>query len=235
MASMTIVAIHQPTYLPWMGLFHKLHLSDVFIVLDDVQLPKKAGSWVNRTKMLVDGESRWLTIPITRPSGLQTISDVVQFDNAWKKQHRNCIHQWYRESPHYAAVSDDLDELYDFPAKNICEINLRAIKLILGIIGSGDYDKIVMASSLSITSSSTQRLVDLVRKVNGTKYLCGGGSDGYLEPAVFKKAELELEYQLFIEHERPQLRTNSFTRGVSILDSILMVGPEETYKLLINA
>jgi hypothetical protein len=232
---MTIVAIHQPTYLPWLGLFHKLHLSDVFIVLDDVQLPKKAGSWVNRTNLLDGGESRWLTIPIIRPSGLQIIRDVVQVDDAWKKQHRDCIHQWYRGSPHYAALSDDLDELYDSPAKNICEINLRAIKLILGLIGSGDYNKIVLASSLSITSSSTQRLVDLVHKVNGTKYLCGSGSDGYLEPAVFKEAEIDLKYQMFIEHERPQLRTNVFTRGMSIIDSILMLGPQETYKLLINA
>jgi hypothetical protein len=229
---MTTVAIHQPTYLPWMGLFHKLHLSDVFIVLDDVQLPKKAGSWVNRTKVLASGESRWLTIPIIRPSGLQIINEVVQVDNTWKKQHRESIHQWYRGSPHYVAVSDDLDELYNSPAKNICEINLRAIYMILGLIGSDDYKKIVLSSSLSVTSSSTMRLVDLVRKVNGTKYLCGGGSDGYLEPNVFTNAGLDLEYQLFIEHERPQLRTNSFTGGISIIDSILMVGPKATFKLL---
>ena len=232
---MTTVAIHQPTYLPWMGLFHKLHLSDVFIVLDDVQLPKKAGSWVNRTKMLVMGESRWLTIPIVRPSGLQRISDVVQVDDTWKKQHRECIHQWYHDSPHYARASDVLDDLYDTPAKNIFEVNLRAIKIILDLMGSGDQKKIVMASSLSVSSSSTQRLADLVREVNGTKYLCGSGSDGYFESAVFAKAGLELEYQLFVERERPQLKTDLFIKGMSIIDSILMVGPDATFKLLKQA
>ena len=218
-----------------MGLFHKLHLSDVFIVLDDVQLPKKAGSWVNRTKMLVMGESRWLTIPIVRPSGLQIISDVVQVDDTWKKQHRECIHQWYHDSSHYARASDVLDDLYDTPAENIFEINLRAINIILDLMGSGDQKKIVMASSLSVSSSSTQRLADLVREVNGTKYLCGNGSDGYFEPAVFAKAGLELEYQLFVERERPQLKTDLFIKGMSIIDSILMVGPDATFKLLKQA
>jgi len=32
-----IVSIHQPNYLPWMGLMHKILESDIFIVLDDVQ------------------------------------------------------------------------------------------------------------------------------------------------------------------------------------------------------
>ena len=31
------VTIHQPNYFPYPGLFHKLSLSDVFVILDDVQ------------------------------------------------------------------------------------------------------------------------------------------------------------------------------------------------------
>ena len=32
------VGIHQPDYIPWLGLFYKMYLSDVFIHLDDAQL-----------------------------------------------------------------------------------------------------------------------------------------------------------------------------------------------------
>ena len=31
------VSGHQPAYLPWLGLFHKLYLSDVFVYMDTVQ------------------------------------------------------------------------------------------------------------------------------------------------------------------------------------------------------
>ena len=35
-----IVSIHQPNYIPWIGYFHKIASSDVFVVFDDVQLPR---------------------------------------------------------------------------------------------------------------------------------------------------------------------------------------------------
>ena len=36
------VAIHQPDYIPWLGLFYKMYLSDVFIHLDDAQYSNEA-------------------------------------------------------------------------------------------------------------------------------------------------------------------------------------------------
>ena len=35
-----ITSIHQPNYIPWLGFFHKLLLSDTYVVFDDVQFPR---------------------------------------------------------------------------------------------------------------------------------------------------------------------------------------------------
>ena len=44
-----ILTAHQPVYLPWLGLFHKIALADKFIFFDQVQyLPK---DWMNRNKI----------------------------------------------------------------------------------------------------------------------------------------------------------------------------------------
>jgi hypothetical protein len=231
---MTTVSIHQPTYLPWAGFFQKLHESEIFIVLDNVQLPKNSGSWVNRTRVLVDGSSRWLTVPLSRPSGFQQINEARQVDDTWKKQHRESIHQWYKKSPYYSTLSKFLDELFNLETSHICEINLEVIQLILNQMESSDFTKIVLSSSLPVHSSSTQRLVDLVSQVGGTKYLCGRGSEGYLDHKIFESAGIELEYQKFVEHQRPQLGVTDFVEGLSIIDSLLMVGPEETSRIIQN-
>jgi hypothetical protein len=61
-----VVAIHQPTFMPWLGWWDKLVRCDVFIVLDAVQFPKKGGSWMNRVKLLVGDRPAWVTVPVER-------------------------------------------------------------------------------------------------------------------------------------------------------------------------
>jgi hypothetical protein len=34
------VAIHQPNYIPWLGFFHKMKNSDIFVLLDNVKHSK---------------------------------------------------------------------------------------------------------------------------------------------------------------------------------------------------
>ena len=46
---MTVVAIHQPCYIPWLPFFEKIKKSDIFVFLDDVQYQKNG--WQNRNKI----------------------------------------------------------------------------------------------------------------------------------------------------------------------------------------
>ena len=41
-----IISAHQLAYNPWLGLIHKVLLSDIFVVMDDVQYEKN--SFINR-------------------------------------------------------------------------------------------------------------------------------------------------------------------------------------------
>ena len=46
---MNILTAHQPVYMPWLGLFHKIAISDTFVWFDDVQYQSK--EWDNRNKI----------------------------------------------------------------------------------------------------------------------------------------------------------------------------------------
>ena len=59
-----IVSGHQPVYLPWLGLFHKLYLCDKFVFMDTVQYLD--GDWNNRNKIRMPNGSLMLTVPIDR-------------------------------------------------------------------------------------------------------------------------------------------------------------------------
>ena len=53
-----VVGIHQPNFFPWFGFFLKIARSDKFVFLDDAQTQKKGGSYLNRTKININGESK---------------------------------------------------------------------------------------------------------------------------------------------------------------------------------
>lgn len=52
------IAIHQPNFLPWFCFFEKLHQSDVFVLLTQVQFEKN--SWLNRCQV----NGKWWTNPV---------------------------------------------------------------------------------------------------------------------------------------------------------------------------
>ena len=57
-----IVGIHQPQYLPWLGYFGKILMSDRFVILDTVQYVKN--EWQNRNRLRTSSGWQWITVPV---------------------------------------------------------------------------------------------------------------------------------------------------------------------------
>ena len=57
-----ILTAHQPTYLPWIGIFHKILLADVFCIFDVVQYQKK--EWDNRNYIYTPNGPLMLSVPV---------------------------------------------------------------------------------------------------------------------------------------------------------------------------
>lgn len=226
-----VVSIHQPNFLPWLGYFQKILTSDVFIFLDDVQIPKKGGSWTNRVKILIGGHSTWLTVPIVRTSGFQQVNQIEVVDSEWKSKCLQSISMAYRRASHYEETMKLIDDIFSIENKNLAEWNSIAVKRILRHLDIADLE-IYFASDIHVRSAATQRICDLVKAVGGTEYLSGGGSDGYLDTELIKKSGIGLRYQDFTFVPYPQLNTSVFHDGLSIVDALMILGAYETRELL---
>ena len=71
-----IVSIHQPDYIPWLGLYYKMAHSDVFVYLDDAQYSNEADHNVNKIKT-PQGEFR-LKVPVEQHLSLIHIWKGIQ-------------------------------------------------------------------------------------------------------------------------------------------------------------
>ena len=60
-----ILSIHQPSYFPWLGLLDKIVKSDVYMIMDEIQLTD--GAYQHRNVFLTaDGKVKYLTIPFNK-------------------------------------------------------------------------------------------------------------------------------------------------------------------------
>jgi WbqC-like protein family len=230
---MTLVAIHQPNFLPWLGYFDKIRQADVFVVLDSVQLPKTGGTWANRVKLLVSGAPAWVTVPIVRGfHGTRTIADT-EIDNRspWRPKLLKTLDLNYRRAPHFNEVFPWLADLVADTADKIADFNIRGIQAITKALHI-DSTKLVMASSINVDGKATALLVSMVRAVGGDAYLAGGGATGYQDDAMFSEAGLELRFQDFQHPVYAQFNSTEFVPGLSIVDALMNCGFEGTSDLL---
>ena len=65
-----MIAISQPTYLPWVGYFALIDSCKKFVFLDDVQFDRR--SWQQRNRILINQKINYLTLPIKK-KGLRII------------------------------------------------------------------------------------------------------------------------------------------------------------------
>jgi WbqC-like protein family len=225
-----LVAIHQPNFFPWLGYFNKLARADVFVLLDDVQFPKKGGTWINRVRLLIDEEPAWVTVPVVRSyDGVRQIREMRIDEQApWRRKLLKTIQASYARAPHKDEVMPLLSELIANPTDELAEYNRASIIALTEALGL--TTEFVLSSTLDASGRATDRLIQLVQEVGGTSYLSGGGAAGYQEDERFSEAGIELVQQRFEPPTYPQL-AGAPVPGLSVIDALLNCGFEGTRRL----
>jgi WbqC-like protein family len=228
----TLVAIHQPVFLPWLGWWDKLVRADRFVLLDDVQFPKKGGTWMNRVRMLVQGEPAWVTVPVDRSyHGVRSIREMrIDERKPWRESVVDTIARSYRSAAHFEEVLPLVQDLVGVRTDRIAELNESAIRRLAEALEL-DTSKFVRQSELGVDGAGTDLLVELCRSVGGTAYLSGDGAAGYLEPEKFPAAGLDLVLQGFEPPAYPQL-ADEHVPGLSVVDTLMNCGRVRTLDLL---
>ncbi|WP_353439154.1 WbqC family protein [Polynucleobacter sp. UK-FUSCHL-C3] len=230
-----IIAIHQPNFFPWLGYFDKIRRADIFIFLDDSQYQKTGGNWSNRVKLLINNEARWLTAPVERSfNGMRNINEMVfSSREEWRSKTLKTLLFAYRGAPFFDETYSIIEPLVKNPQDNVAEYNIYAIKALVSALGYST-NSLICSSDLPTSSFATERLVELIRHVSGTGYLCGGGASNYQEDEIFERVGIKLTYQNFLHPTYSQFGNKEFFAGLSIVDALMNLGFNGVQQLLQN-
>ncbi len=219
---MTIVAVHQPQFLPWLGYFDKIDRADVFVLLDTVQFKKN--EWQNRNRIKTAQGPRWLTVPV-RYKFPQRINQVpVNNTVNWQHKHRQALLSNYRKAPCFDSLGDFFEEILSTPWEFISPLNITVVKRLAGHLGIDT--PIHVASELGdFPEDPDERLIAITRYFDGDTYLAGSGGRQYMRLDAWAKSGVHVLFQDYRHPVYDQL-FGDFEPFLSVIDLIFNHGEE---------
>lgn len=189
---MTTVAIHQPSFFPWMGYFDKIQNCDYFVFLDDVQYTR--GTFMN--KMNLRGKDGW-GIQVICPVHYKypdKIKDVtIAADNRWYKKIEKTLRYNYSEDSVY--FNKMLNLVYN-AEKNFSRYNIANIIEICRILAIQPRKGFVIQSELGkFTTHKTELIIDIVNCLGGDVYCSGTGGLNYLNVEYMTDCGIDVIFQ----------------------------------------
>lgn len=98
-----------------------MRASDVFVFLDDVQIPQ-GRSYVYRCQIRDGDTARWLYIPMLR--SLEDAITAVRFADArWAKKHLTTLRQHYARAPFHEEILTLVEPVYSDPGELLAELS----------------------------------------------------------------------------------------------------------------
>jgi hypothetical protein len=230
-----IVTVHQPHFTPWLGYLHRMAQADLFIVLDHVQFER--GNYQNRTMIRMNGEARWLTVPVVQRSQKERIVEK-QIDQAladtprwWSTAHFQTIRQAYREARFAGEYTPALQRIFATRWPRLVDLNAAMLQFLREAFAI--RTKIMRSSELVAEGAKSDLILNLCREVGADTLLVGlGGSRAYLDKAAFARQGVALAYQQFTHPVYAQCGAAPFIPGLSSLDMLLNCGADSRRLLL---
>ncbi len=218
--------ILQPSYIPWRGYFHQIAMADIFVFYDDVKYDKNG--WRNRNRIKTKNGSIWLTIPVLT-KGVETnqtpINQIqINWQQNWNRKHWQSLQMHYAKAPYFEKFALLLESFYQRHPNLLSEFTIDLTILLARELGIHHIQFIRSSEMEGITGQKTERLIQILSRLNVTHYISGPSAQSYIETAKFQNAGITLEYMQYEYAEYPQLYP-PYDPQVSILDLMFMTGP----------
>jgi hypothetical protein len=228
---MKVVGIHQPNYMPWPGYFYKLRKSDVFVILDTVDLQQgNTKSLTSRAKVKGANGEILLTVPLKK--GESKLIQEIEIDNtqSWAKKHLKSVQLSYTKAPFFKDYFPILESVLTQKEQKFSRMTTNFIREIANALDI--QTPFVLASELHLTEEGrNERIVKICQALGGDTYLCGKGGSKYMDEAVFASGGIQVAYTDFIPKAYNQLH-GTFLPGLSVLDSLMNIGKDGVLELI---
>jgi len=224
------LGIMQPYFFPYIGYWQLMNAVEKYVICDDVNFIKCG--WVNRNKILINGEGRLINLQMHKASQNKFINQLeVQGNPIYNKGLLKTLETCYKKAPHYEDVFPVIESIITLDEKNLArylEFSIRRVCEYLSI----DTDFIV---SSTITKNNDlhgqDKVIEICKVLGADEYINAIGGQALYSPEDFAAQGIQLKFLKTGEIRYQQFK-NEFVPNLSIIDVMMFNSLEEICELM---
>ncbi len=216
-----ILTSHQPVYLPWLGLFHKIALADAYCFFDIAQFLLK--DWNNRNQIKTANGALWLTVPVYKKGYVDKQIKDIEIDNEydWRKKHWNTLMLYYKKTPYFSQYADFFADTYKRDWQYLVDLNEHMLRYFLQVLGI--EVRIFKASDYRFEGRKSDQVLDMCKKLHADCFIFGAQGRNYAVPEDFAQNAIAIHFQDYV-HPTYNQRWGDFVPYLSVIDLLFNEG-----------
>jgi hypothetical protein len=219
-----IAAVMQPYFLPYIGYFHLMAVSDVFVIYDRIKYTKKG--WINRNRYLLNGAPFTFSLPLRNAPD---DSLICERELAPEYDPSRLLRRWeaaYRGAPYASEALAVLEKVLYVPNRNLFHFLLQGLEVLRIHLSLPSVLKVSSEIESQSVLRAQERVISLVKDVKAKTYVNPVGGLALYQPSAFAAEGLELRFLQPRLSPYPQ-KTSTFVPALSLLDLLMHLPREE--------
>ena len=220
---MANLAIMQPYFFPYIGYWQLIHAVDRFVIYDDVNFIK--GGWINRNRLLINGEPAYITAPLHQPSPFKRISDTTLLSSSiWRDKLVKMVEMTYRKSPCFAEVFPVIEKLLRHETDNLSDYLAYQLQTLATFMGISTEFVLSSRCYQNDELAGQERILDICKREGASTYINLQGGQALYDGEAFHSAGIYLRF-IIMQPIQYKQRAAEFVGRLSIIDALMEIGP----------
>ena len=224
------LGIMQPYFIPYIGYWQLMNAVDKYVIYDDVNFIK--GGWINRNRILVNGEPKYFNVPMLGASPYKLINEVgVNNDRKLTDKNLRALEGAYRKAPYYGDVFPLMERVLESGKDDIASYIAESFRII------GEYldikTEFIISSDLEkdCEQKGQDKVLSICKLLGATEYYNAIGGQELYSFEDFKAQDITLKFLKTSDIVYEQLG-NEFHPNLSIVDVIMFNSREQVQQML---
>lgn len=225
------LGIMQPYFVPYIGYWQRVSAVDVHVIYDDVNYIK--GGWINRNRILLNGEPHYFNLPLVGASPNKLINQIGTSNNdILQKKMLRTLEQAYKRAPYFCQTMQVLEPIICNEEENLAKYLVEQIKRICEYLQINT--KILISSDVPKNNSlhAQDKVLEICRILGASEYYNARSGRELYDKSTFAAHNILLK---FIEADNTIVYrqfNSSFLPSLSIVDVMMFNSVPDIQKLL---